>query len=116
MMLAVGGHLWDDLDDRSVRMTTGFAGGVGGSHRELCGALSGGVMVIGGLHGRSSVDGDDSQALGMTSCYQKRFLAEFGEARCDRLRERVQAPGGVGSCAVVVERAARMLLELVDDR
>ncbi len=33
-MLAVGGHVLGDLDPRLVRMTTGFAGGVGESKGE----------------------------------------------------------------------------------
>jgi C_GCAxxG_C_C family probable redox protein len=115
MMLAVGGHFLGNLDRRSVEMTTGFAGGVGGSSQELCGALSGGVMVIGGLYGRNSLEEDDSRALDLATRYRQRFLAELGETRCGPLRERVHAPGGFGSCAVVVERAARILLELVSD-
>ena len=37
-MLAVGGHVLDDLDLCLVRMATGFAGGVGESMQETNGA------------------------------------------------------------------------------
>ena len=113
-MLAVGGHLLDELEPRSVRMATGFAGGVGDAQQELCGALSGGVMVIGGLHGRSSLEEDDSQALALATSYRERFLAQLHETRCAPLHKRVHAPDGLGSCAAVVEGAARILLELLD--
>jgi C_GCAxxG_C_C family probable redox protein len=114
-MLAVGRYLLGDLDHRSVAMATGFAGGTGDSRQELCGALSGGVMVIGALHGRSRLDEDDRPAIERANRYRERFLADLGEVRCSPLRERVQAPGGLGSCAVVVERAARILLDLLGE-
>ena len=112
-MLAVGGHVLGDLDPRLVRMTNGFAGGVGGSRQEMCGALSAGVMIIGALHGRSSLEEDDLPAQQLATRYRERFAAELGTTRCGPLYEQVHAPGGSGSCAVVVERAARILLGLL---
>ena len=44
-MLAVGEHLWGEVDGRIRRMTSGLAGGVGCSYEELCGALSGGALA-----------------------------------------------------------------------
>ncbi len=112
-MLAVGGHVLGNLDPRTVRMTTGFAGGVGGSKQEMCGALSAGVMIIGALHGRSSVEEDSDPARQLTTLYREHFAAELGTTRCEPLYEQFHAPGGPGSCSAVVERAARVLLELV---
>ncbi len=53
-MIAVGEHILGPLEDREIRMTTAFAGGVGGTTLENCGAFSAGVMIIGGLYGRIS--------------------------------------------------------------
>jgi C_GCAxxG_C_C family probable redox protein len=103
MMLAVGGHVVGDLDPSIVRMTTGFAGGVGGSKQEMCGALSSGVMIIGGLCGREGPEEDDRPALELVTRYRERFAEEFGLTQCAPLRKRVQEPGGLGSCSVVVE-------------
>jgi len=113
MVLAVGGHMLSDLQPQMIRAATGLAGGVGGTHLEICGALSGGVLVIGALYGRASIDQSDSQALSLSKRYRERFVSLFNETQCGRLREKVQAPGGMGSCAVLVERAAGALLELV---
>ncbi len=46
-MLAVGRHMLGEVDERTIRITTALSGGVGGTHAELCGALSAGVMLIG---------------------------------------------------------------------
>ena len=115
-MLAVGGHVLGDLDPRMVRMATGFAGGVGESKQEMCGAFSAGVMIIGALYGRSSLEEDDLPAQRLAACYRERFAAELGTTRCGPLYEQVHAPGGPGSCSSVVERAAPILLELLDEQ
>jgi len=53
-------------------------------------------------------------ALTLSTRYRQRFVAEFGDTLCARLRETVvYAPGGLGSCAVLVERAATILLGLL---
>lgn len=112
-MLAVGGRILGELNPRAVRMTTGFSGGVGGSKQEMCGALSAGVMIIGALYGRSSQEEDDEPARQLATRYRERFAAELGATHCGTLYEQVHATGGPGSCSLVVERAARILLGLL---
>ena len=113
MLLAVGGHVLGDLEPQCARMATGFAGGVGDTQQEMCGALSGGVLVIGGLLGRESLSESDRPALTLATRYRERFLEELGATQCARLREMVYAPGGPGSCAPLVEKAATILLQLL---
>ena len=115
-MLAVGGHVLSDLDPRTMRMATGFAGGVGGSKQEMCGALSAGVMIIGALYGRNSLAEDDEPTRQLATRYRECFAAELGTTRCGPLYEQVHAPDGPGSCSVVVERAARILLGLLAEQ
>ncbi len=112
-MLAVGGRVLGDLDPRFVRMATGFAGGVGETKQEMCGAFSAGVMIIGALHGRSSLEEDDLPALDLATQYRERFAAKLGTTRCAPLYDQVHAPGGPGSCSSVVECAARVLMGLL---
>jgi len=111
----VGEHVLDEFPDVCRRMGTGFSGGVGGTHQELCGALSGGVLVISALLGRTDLHGDDRAAQNVATLYRARFLAKFDDTQCARLRERIKAPGGLGSCAVLVERATLLLLDLLEE-
>ncbi|MEJ2447638.1 MAG: hypothetical protein P8Y37_06820 [Anaerolineales bacterium] len=37
---AVGEYLWGEVDDPIRRISTGFSGGVGGTHEELCGGVA----------------------------------------------------------------------------
>jgi C_GCAxxG_C_C family probable redox protein len=110
----VGEHLVDDLQTQSLRMATGFSGGLGDTREELCGALSGGVMVIGALHGRTSLEEDDQPAIQLAARYRSGFLEEFGYTQCVRLRERVvNVTGGLGTCGALVEQATLILLGLL---
>jgi C_GCAxxG_C_C family probable redox protein len=111
----VSEHLLDGFPELCRRMGTGFAGGLGGTHQELCGALSGGVIAIGALLGRSTQTEDDRPAMDLSSRYRAQFLAEFGETQCAKLGDWVHAPGGLGSCSVLVERSTAILLRLLQE-
>ncbi len=95
------------------RIATGFRGGVGGTRQELCGALSGGVMLIAARHGRAQVNEKAEQCKTLTTLYRERFLQEFGATRCCDLLNL-----GYGTddspCWALTARAARILLETLD--
>ncbi len=112
----MGEYVLDDLRRQSVRMATGFAGGLGDTQQELCGALSGGVMIIGALLGRTELEEDDQPAVRLASCYRQCFLEEFGSVQCASLREDVvNVAGGLGSCGALVESAAGILLRVLSE-
>jgi hypothetical protein len=53
-VLAVGEHLLGEIDaGHMCQLACAFGGGVGLSRQEMCGALSGGVLLIGLLYGRT---------------------------------------------------------------
>ena len=69
----------------------GFGGGVGGSQEELCGAVSGGVLVLSLLHPHT--DGEDRagkvRLYAQAKEFRRRFQEVFGLTRCgDLLRAR----------------------------
>ena len=55
----------------------GFGGGVGGSHEELCGAVSGGVLVLSLLHPHT--DGEDRAGKVRLYAQAKEFRRRFQE-------------------------------------
>ena len=115
MLLAVGEHVLDEFPVVCKRMGTGFSGGLGGTRQEACGALTGGVLVIGALLGRVALNEDDRAAMNLSALYRSRFLGQFGETQCAPLRERVEAFEELGSCGVLVEESTRLLLTLFDE-
>ena len=114
-MLAVGEHVLGGVDATLFGVSTGFAGGVGGSQQEMCGVLSAGVMLIGAAHGRSTPNEDNELTNDLINRYRERFGAGLGNTTCGPLNEQVNAPGGLGECALVGEKGALILLELLED-
>jgi C_GCAxxG_C_C family probable redox protein len=112
-LLAVGGHLLGNVDSQAIKMASTFAGGVGGTREEMCGALSGGVMVIGALFGRTTLSEAEELARSLAARYRHRFQEEFGTTQCSSLYDHMHAVAGSGSCALVGERAAKLLLDVL---
>ena len=114
-MLAVGEQLWGEMDPQLLRASSGLAGGLGCSHQELCGALSGGSLIIGVLYGRTSPQEDDTESNRLVSDYRDRFLQEFGTTCCQELRDSGYGSEGRWPCSVLVERATRMLWQVLGE-
>ncbi|MEA3351462.1 MAG: C-GCAxxG-C-C family protein [Chloroflexota bacterium] len=113
-MLAVGEHALGDLDDRTRKMATGFSGGIGITYRDLCGALTAGVMLIGAIHGRSHLDESDAHCQKLVTNYRDRFMQEFDFVHCHELRAEKYGSSGNEPCWVLVERAAFILLSILE--
>jgi C_GCAxxG_C_C family probable redox protein len=114
-MLAVGEHLLGDVDDRTLRMTTGMGGGMGLTLQELCGALSSGILLIGAIHGRISPEEDDSTCARLAAKYRENFLQAFGTTRCEEIRDSGYGSEGKWPCSELVERAAGILLKVLNE-
>ena len=113
-MLAVGEFSWGRVEKEIQRMTSGLGGGVGGSQEELCGALSGGVLVIGGRYGRVDPGDDDEECYRRVCAYRDRFRQAFGTTRCADIRATGYGSDGIWPCSFLVEQAARILLDVLD--
>lgn len=115
MLLAAGEALFGAVDPDWVRLSTAFAGGTGMTHGELCGALSGALMIIGARHGRSAAAVDDTHGQQLAADFRAQFADAFGATRCGSLRASGYGAGGTTPCAVLVGQAARLLLDLLDE-
>jgi C_GCAxxG_C_C family probable redox protein len=114
-VLAVGEHLVGRVDERIRRMACGFGGGMGGSRQEACGALTGGILLLGPLYARTSPSQEDTELYRRVSAYRERFLAEFGFARCADLQASGFGSDGTRPCSALVERAAQILLDSINE-
>jgi C_GCAxxG_C_C family probable redox protein len=103
------------MDDRIRRMACGLAGGIGGSHEEPCGALTGGVLLLGAIYARTSPAQEDTELYRRVCAYREQFLAEFGFTRCADLQASGFGSNGTRLCSALVERAAQILLDSLDE-
>jgi C_GCAxxG_C_C family probable redox protein len=111
----VGEHYFGELTDRERKIATGFAGGIGGTEQELCGLFSMSVAVISVLYGRTSQEEDDQDCQELVALYRRRFLDRFGTLHCKELRESGYGSDNLEPCSTLVERGARVLLEVIEE-
>ncbi len=114
VMIALSPLLLPGLDERAVKMATPFGGGIGLTHNDLCGAYTAGVMLIGGVHGRTGTAVDDALCQGLALEFRKFFMDDLGHVVCSNLREYWGKAHG-RPCAILLERASLRLLELLEE-
>lgn len=69
----------------------GFGGGMGGCHEEVCGAVSGGVLILSLCfpHARAEDQAAKRELYRIAKEFRRRFFEVFGQTRCgDLLRAR----------------------------
>ena len=111
----MGEHVWGHVNPQLVHMAIAFGGGGGGTHQELCGALSGGIMVIGALLAPSHLGEDGESMCQAVASYRTRFLDEIGPTQCAALRNGLYGSEGREPCSVLVQRAVCILLQILNE-
>jgi len=114
ILLAVGAHYLGEINPQALRLSTIFAGGVGGTTEELCGALSGGLMVISALYGRTDAKTKNDRCMALAVEYRARFLERFGHIRCADLKKHWIGQKGQETCAELVAQAAGLLVDVLE--
>lgn len=115
--------------DQAMAACCGFGGGVGGSREELCGAASGGVMVLSLLNPHiDGADKDGKQRIyDLAKEFRRRFADAFGGlTRCGALLEAAPAAGektpaaarmGLASfCDVAIVTAVEIVEQLLTEQ
>ena len=106
--------------EQCMGIAAGFGGGVGGSHEELCGAVSGGVLTLGLLFPE-----DKRRCYALSKEFRRRFQEAFGRTGCRELlaarpgtSERTPAAKRLNAathCNIMVVTAVELLEELLRD-
>ncbi len=72
--------------DLATKIATGFGGGMG-RKQEVCGAVTGALMVIGLIYGRGTEEGKEKQEITYSKVqfFIDSFISEFGTVNCKSL-------------------------------
>jgi len=72
--------------DLATKIATGFGGGMG-RKQEVCGAVTGALMVIGLMYGRGDEEGKEKQEITYSKVqfFIDSFIKEFGTVNCKGL-------------------------------
>lgn len=100
-------------DPGIVKFATGFGGGIGGTNCETCGALTAGILVIGGLYGRMQPEDNAIMAYELSREYRKAFLKEFNETCCKKLLESLGKQENKMKCKKLTSKSAGILYNLL---
>lgn len=124
-VLAAFSDLTHLSEREALAVSGGFGGGVGGTHEEVCGALSGAVIVLSILFPHVEEDTPETKRrlYRATRDLRNRFEKCFGKTRCnDLLAEKIESgdrtPGaqrlGVNShCAILIVTTVELVEEML---
>lgn len=104
----MGEDLWGKVPEVLLRAACPLGGGVAGTHDELCGVLSGAVLLAGARWGRTSPEEDDKPLFAALTDLRGRFRDLFGHTRCDDIR--LSYPDVPKRCRPVVAEGARLVM------
>ena len=105
-----------DIDGELPKVASALGGGVGGSREEICGALSGGVLAIGLLYGRTKPGVDVQFAKDLATEFRVRFLKENGCTKCGTLLDKFGEQNDSDKCRKMTGAAAALLSDLLDEK
>ena len=79
-------ELYSKNRNRSMtKFASGFGGGIGGSHCETCGALTGGIIAISWLFGRTDPSDDKQKVLSLSAEFRSLFLKRYNSTNCKEI-------------------------------
>jgi C_GCAxxG_C_C family probable redox protein len=107
---AFSDHLCENEQRLGNRLASGFAGGVDSG--DICGAIAGGVMVIGLYHGRDTGAPRNKIIKDMGRKFYEMAREELGSVYCRDLRD-IEDPQYRDDCAIIVEKMASLVAKLL---
>ena len=106
-------HFAEKPENYPVKVASGFCGGVGRTHADLCGALAGAVLAVGYLYGRTEQGKDLSQTCMITSEFRRQFLEMFGSTNCALILESFGEQEKYIKCKQLTGKATGMLYDIL---
>ena len=105
-----------DLSEDMVRIATPFGGGIGRSGC-LCGALSGGVIILGAARGRTTPETPRKESYELSSEFHNRFKSEFGATCCRVLvKDKFGSKEQGERCYQIITGSAELLMKFLVEK
>jgi C_GCAxxG_C_C family probable redox protein len=108
-------HLNLGLSDTAIKMSTGFGAGLGTS-KCCCGSLTGTIMVLSAIKGRTSAQESVDEVFALTQVLHDRFKQRFKATCCRVLTKDLEwgTPEHHKHCEQLVYGAVEILVEILD--
>ena len=95
------------------KLASGFGGGIGGTRTEICGALSGGIIAMGWLCGRTEPSDDKKKILALSAELNNQIHEQYGCLRCSELLNNFGEQTNNHKCAKLVAQTTGKVFELL---
>lgn len=95
------------------KAASAFGGGIGGTQCETCGALTGGVIALGWLFGRTEPDADKQEVYALATEFRERFFNTFGSTQCKVIQEALGEQENLLKCKRMTGAAAGILFDIL---
>ncbi len=107
-------HLNLRLNDAAIKMSTGFGAGLGAS-KCSCGSLTGAVLVLSAVKGRTSIEDSVDEVFALTQELHDRFKERYKATCCRVLTKPVEwgAPEHHQYCEQFVSGAVEILVDIL---
>ena len=101
---------------KAGKLASGFCGGIGKCTKDVCGAVSGGVIALSCLFGRETGGKNIDKLCTLATEFRKRFIDRFGSTVCCKLIEEVEKCDNLESCHDLTANAAVILFSLIREQ
>jgi C_GCAxxG_C_C family probable redox protein len=106
-------HFAENPEGYPVKVASGFCGGIGRSHEDICGALTGGVIAAGYLFGRMEQGKDFSEAARVITEFRKAFIEAFGSTNCAAILKSLGEQDKYIKCKQLTGKATGVLADIL---
>jgi C_GCAxxG_C_C family probable redox protein len=105
-----------NLNENALKMATAFGAGLGGS-KCCCGALTGAIMVLSAVKGRTDPGESEAEIFILTARFHDRFKKRFGSSCCKVLSKGYAWASAAhkACCADVTKGCAELLSETLNE-
>lgn len=98
-----------------THFASGFCGGVGKCKQDICGGLSGAIIALGGIWGRTQGGENIDQLVTITTKARTCFIQNFKSTKCCDVIENIKDVNGLENCRDMVAKFACELYFILEN-
>ena len=107
------GIFGDDNSGDIPNVASGFGGGIGSCKEDVCGILTGGVIALGWLYGRSEPGANINNLKYLAGAFRKTFMEKIGSTKCSEILEKLGEQEKMNKCKKLTAEMTGALWEII---
>jgi len=114
ILKAFNEHYRLGLNEDFLKVATGFGAGIGAS-KDICGSLTGGVLVLSLVAGRTTAEEPLETVYAAVGALYERFKKVFGSTNCGELTKPIEwgSPNHIDHCIQFVTETSKIIEDIL---